>query len=169
MSDTLRKILDIHFVEDNIKTKNSKDNEGIDIIGAGKKELMNMIEKEILEKNFNIIKQKEQESIDKIELEAEEIKKKKIIEANQEIEKTRIINKIKDLKLLTITGVVLAFLIGFSVNQFTEAFVIVKTSLSLNDNIWFVLFFAIIFAFLSISLVLWLLFRNLDKEIKEKG
>lgn len=87
----------------------------------------------LLEKNFkNVDLNKDKNSkkifesardalIVEITKEIKEEEKNKIVEVAQEkIKNTRLINKIKDFKILTITSVFVAFFIGMAVNQITN-------------------------------------------------
>lgn len=49
-----------------------------------------------------------------------EVRQEEIDKAQEEIKNTRLINKIKDFKILTITSVFIAFFIGMAVNQITN-------------------------------------------------
>ena len=58
------------------------------------------------------------------EEEKDKIKQKAIEEAQEEIKNQKLIHKIKELRTLTIIGIIIAFFIGMAVNQVTGLFVL---------------------------------------------
>ena len=58
------------------------------------------------------------------EEEKDKIKQKAIEEAQEEIKNQKLIHKIKELRTLTIIGIIIAFFVGMAVNQVTGLFVL---------------------------------------------
>ena len=53
-----------------------------------------------------------------------EVRQEEIDKAQEEIENQKLIHKIKELRTLTIIGIIIAFFVGMAVNQVTELFVL---------------------------------------------
>lgn len=61
-----------------------------------------------------------------------EVKSVALLEADEMIKKKSLLQKIKDFKALTLIGVIVAFFVGMSVNQFTELVGYIKGSIELK-------------------------------------
>ncbi len=89
----------------------------------------------------------------------QEVKENAIEEAKKDIDDYMTKKKLKDYKELTIFGLIIAFIIGLSVNQFTEVIGFYK---KLIDNEPCV---SITFAIIIVAIAIYLIFKHILKEI----
>lgn len=98
MSKTLNKIAK-SYVKSNLKLQNVEDGVSVnDVVAVVQQNLVATVYKEI----------------------RAEIQDEAIREASEIIKKQRIRNRIKDYRMLLFTGIIMAFMVGMSVNQYTE-------------------------------------------------
>ena len=85
-----------------------------------------------------------------------ELKEEAINEAQEEIKSQKLIHKIKELRTLTIIGVIIAFFIGMGVNQATELI----SSYEWTNNRIVMSFFTVVFIGITIVIILCLALKE---------
>lgn len=89
----------------------------------------------------------------------QEVKENAIEEAKKDIDDYMTKKKLKDYKELTILGLTIAFIIGLSVNQFTEVIGFYKKLIYKEPVV------SIIFAIFIAAIAIYLIFKHILKEI----
>ena len=89
----------------------------------------------------------------------QEVQENAINDAKKDIDEYRTKKKLKDYKELTILGLIIAFIIGLSVNQFTDVIGFFKKLI--DGEPWVSITFAIIIA----AIAIYLIFKHILKEI----
>ena len=89
----------------------------------------------------------------------QEVQENAINDAKKDIDEYRTKKKLKDYKELTIFGLIIAFIIGLSVNQFTDVIGFFKKLI--DGEPWVSITFAIIIA----AIAIYLIFKHILKEI----
>lgn len=89
----------------------------------------------------------------------QEVKENAIEEAKKDIDDYMTKKKLKDYKELTILGLTIAFIIGLSVNQFTDVIGFYKKLIDKEPVV------SIIFAIFIAAIAIYLIFKHILKEI----
>lgn len=89
----------------------------------------------------------------------QEVKENAIEEAKKDIDEYMTKKKLKDYKELTILGLIIAFIIGLSVNQFTDVIGFYKKLIGKEPGV------SITFAIIIVAIAIYLIFKHILKEI----
>ena len=89
----------------------------------------------------------------------QEVKENAIEEAKKDIDDYMTKKKLKDYKELTIFGLIIAFIIGLSVNQFTDVIGFYKKLIDKEPVV------SIAFAIIIVAIAIYLIFKHILKEI----
>lgn len=89
----------------------------------------------------------------------QEVKENAIEEAKKDIDDYMTKKKLKDYKELTIFGLIIAFIIGLSVNQFTDVIGFYKKLIDKEPRV------SITFAIITAAIAIYLIFKSIFKEI----
>ncbi len=89
----------------------------------------------------------------------QEVKENAIEEAKKDIDDYMTKKKLKDYKELTIFGLIIAFIIGLSVNQFTDVISFYKKLIDKEPRV------SITFAIITAAIAIYLIFKSIFKEI----
>lgn len=89
----------------------------------------------------------------------QEVKENAIEEAKKDIDDYMTKKKLKDYKELTIFGLIIAFIIGLSVNQFTDVIGFYKKLIDKEPGV------SITFAIITAAIAIYLIFKSIFKEI----
>lgn len=89
----------------------------------------------------------------------QEVKENAIEEAKKDIDDYMTKKKLKDYKELTIFGLIIAFIIGLSVNQFTDVIGFYKKLIDKEPRV------SITFAIITVAIAIYLIFKSIFKEI----
>ena len=89
----------------------------------------------------------------------QEVKESSIEEAKKDIDDYMTKKKLKDYKELTILGLIIAFIIGLSVNQLTDVIAFYKKLIYKEPWV------SITFAIIIVAIAIYLIFKHILKEI----
>lgn len=89
----------------------------------------------------------------------QEVKESAIEEAKKDIDDYMTKKKLKDFKELTILGLIIAFIIGLSVNQLTDVIAFYKKLIYKEPWV------SITFAIIIVAIAIYLIFKHILKEI----
>lgn len=99
----------------------------------------------------------------------QEVSSKAIKVAKSRLDEERAVNKLRDYKELTVVGIVLAFLIGLSVNQVSDFIGYIKNIGKLIDKEpWVSLAFALIIIVICIFIINCGIFKEINNLLKNK-
>lgn len=99
----------------------------------------------------------------------QEVSSKAIKDAKSRLDEERAVNKLRDYKELTVVGIVLAFLIGLSVNQVSDSIGYIKNIGKLIDKEpWVSVAFALIIIVICIGIINCVIFKEINNLSKNK-
>lgn len=99
----------------------------------------------------------------------QEVSSKAIKDAKSRLDEERAVNKLRDYKELTVVGIVLAFLIGLSVNQVSDSIGYIKNIGKLIDKEpWVSVVFALIIIVICIGIINCEIFKEINNLSKNK-
>lgn len=99
----------------------------------------------------------------------QEVSSKAIKDAKSRLDEERAVNKLRDYKELTVVGIVLAFLIGLSVNQVSDFIGYIKNIGKLIDKEpWVSVAFALIIIVICIVIINCGIFKEINNLSKDK-